>query len=192
MGDAKKAVCFRVQFNRRIKLDFHGPKVTRCRFVILQGIRWSFWTDDDRKRKCREWAHGQLHAPVDPFPKFEALDAEHFAGETHKNRRKINPPWQVYHFPDGRGGHSKRNVQKHAEASRAIAIRSRYGMTKRIFRYKRNQSLWKPPTEVNIFPWFDREKGKSAIIVKYCRFDHQITKEEIAKSYWKQKICPKY
>ena len=27
MGDAKKS-CFRVQFNRRIKLEFHGANVT--------------------------------------------------------------------------------------------------------------------------------------------------------------------
>jgi hypothetical protein len=34
MGDAKKS-CFRVQFNRRIKLEFHGAKVTSDAGLLL-------------------------------------------------------------------------------------------------------------------------------------------------------------
>ena len=34
MGDAKKG-CFRVQFNRRIKLEFHGAKVTSDAGLLL-------------------------------------------------------------------------------------------------------------------------------------------------------------
>ena len=34
MGDAKKA-CFRVQFNRRIKLELHGAKVTSNAGLLL-------------------------------------------------------------------------------------------------------------------------------------------------------------
>ena len=34
--------------------------------------------------------------------------------------------------------------------------------------------------------------GNSAIIFKYCRFDHQVTKEEIGTLYWKQQYPSKY
>ena len=34
MGDAKKG-CFRIQFNRRIKLEFHGEKVTSDAGLLL-------------------------------------------------------------------------------------------------------------------------------------------------------------
>ena len=51
------------------------------------------------------------------------------------------------------------------------------------FSIQKEPVLWKPPTEGKTFTWFDRAKGKSAIIVKYCRFDHLITKDKIRKSY---------
>ena len=36
MGDARKG-CFRVQFNRRIKLEFHGAKVVHhARYITFQ------------------------------------------------------------------------------------------------------------------------------------------------------------
>jgi len=72
MGDAKKS-SFRVQFNRRIKLEFHGAKVTSDAGLLL-------------------------YRELDEVLGLTALGSENVVDDCTS---KGNPPCQIYHLPDG-------------------------------------------------------------------------------------------
>ncbi len=68
----------RVDFDRRLKLEFHGSKVT--------GLQ-----------------SGQLHALAGFAEGGRALVADHAAGEVGKDRRQGGQPWPLRHVPTGGG-----------------------------------------------------------------------------------------
>ena len=110
-GESKQGF-LRANFDRRLKLEFHGSKVTTDAGPFAR-------QELDDTLDSTEAAGGS-GAPV----------ADHAAGEVGRNRSQGAQPWSVCQFPVGRGGGAERRVPQIPAADRWAAAQTRPGVRK--------------------------------------------------------------
>ena len=88
MGESKEG-CLRVDFDRRLKLEFHGSDISSDAGPL------PYRELDDALARGRG-----------------TLVTDYFAGKAHQDRRQGRASWSPHPLPDGGGRHLKTSVRR--------------------------------------------------------------------------------